>query len=178
MSDDVVVSFTVNGAPYDLDLPPRRLLSDALRHDLRLTGTHVGCEHGALLGATASGELYGPEPVRGLPAVRGTFERMSALLEARNLTRVFGSEPQTNVALDHFSLTIDADVPSFTAITGESGSGKTTLARLLLGFTEPTSGEVIYRGKNLGKWADTTGWTLSPPSARPACPRRRSARGR
>ena len=47
MSDDVVrVSFTVNGAPYDLDLPPRRLLSDALRHDLRLTGTHVGCEHG------------------------------------------------------------------------------------------------------------------------------------
>jgi carbon-monoxide dehydrogenase small subunit len=47
MSDDVVrVSFTVNGAPYDLDLPARRLLSDALRHDLRLTGTHVGCEHG------------------------------------------------------------------------------------------------------------------------------------
>ena len=47
MSDEVVrVSFTVNGAPYDLDLPARRLLSDALRHDLRLTGTHVGCEHG------------------------------------------------------------------------------------------------------------------------------------
>jgi len=47
MSESLVrVSFTVNGAPYDLDLPPRRLLSDALRHDLRLTGTHVGCEHG------------------------------------------------------------------------------------------------------------------------------------
>jgi carbon-monoxide dehydrogenase small subunit len=47
MSETLVrVSFTVNGAPYDLDLPPRRLLSDALRHDLRLTGTHVGCEHG------------------------------------------------------------------------------------------------------------------------------------
>ena len=42
----VRVSFTVNGAPYDLALPARRLLSDALRHDLRLTGTHVGCEHG------------------------------------------------------------------------------------------------------------------------------------
>ena len=42
----VRVSFTVNGAPHQLDLPPRRLLSDALRHDLRLTGTHVGCEHG------------------------------------------------------------------------------------------------------------------------------------
>jgi aerobic carbon-monoxide dehydrogenase small subunit len=45
--EDVVrVAFTVNGSPYQLDLPPRRLLSDALRHDLRLTGTHVGCEHG------------------------------------------------------------------------------------------------------------------------------------
>jgi aerobic carbon-monoxide dehydrogenase small subunit len=47
MSGDLVrVSFTVNGSPYDLELDPRRLLSDALRHDLRLTGTHVGCEHG------------------------------------------------------------------------------------------------------------------------------------
>jgi carbon-monoxide dehydrogenase small subunit len=44
--DLVRVDFTVNGSPYRLDLPPRRLLSDALRHDLRLTGTHVGCEHG------------------------------------------------------------------------------------------------------------------------------------
>ena len=44
--EQVPVSFTVNGAPYDLELPARRLLSDALRHDLRLTGTHVGCEHG------------------------------------------------------------------------------------------------------------------------------------
>jgi aerobic carbon-monoxide dehydrogenase small subunit len=42
----VHVAFTVNGVRHALDLPPRRLLSDALRHDLRLTGTHVGCEHG------------------------------------------------------------------------------------------------------------------------------------
>ncbi|HET8562116.1 MAG TPA: (2Fe-2S)-binding protein [Marmoricola sp.] len=36
----------VNGTSYDLAVPARRLLSDALRHDLGLTGTHVGCEHG------------------------------------------------------------------------------------------------------------------------------------
>jgi len=42
----VSVSLFVNGHRHELDLPPRRLLSDALRHDLRLTGTHVGCEHG------------------------------------------------------------------------------------------------------------------------------------
>jgi carbon-monoxide dehydrogenase small subunit len=41
---DVVL--TVNGVPHGLSIPARRLLSDCLRHDLRLTGTHVGCEHG------------------------------------------------------------------------------------------------------------------------------------
>ncbi|HEX5563106.1 MAG TPA: (2Fe-2S)-binding protein [Nocardioidaceae bacterium] len=46
MRETVRVSLTVNGSPRDLDVEPRRLLSDALRHDLRLTGTHVGCEHG------------------------------------------------------------------------------------------------------------------------------------
>ncbi|HET9897579.1 MAG TPA: (2Fe-2S)-binding protein [Streptosporangiaceae bacterium] len=37
---------TVNGVPQTVLVPARRLLSDCLRHDLRLTGTHVGCEHG------------------------------------------------------------------------------------------------------------------------------------
>jgi aerobic carbon-monoxide dehydrogenase small subunit len=47
MSEQLVaVSLTVNGTRHELELPARRLLSDALRHDLRLTGTHVGCEHG------------------------------------------------------------------------------------------------------------------------------------
>ena len=40
------VSLQVNGVPHEARVPARRLLSDLLRHDLRLTGTHVGCEHG------------------------------------------------------------------------------------------------------------------------------------
>ena len=40
------VRLRVNGNTHDLRLPARRLLSDALRHDCDLTGTHVGCEHG------------------------------------------------------------------------------------------------------------------------------------
>jgi len=40
------ITLVVNGVPHPLTVPARRLLSDALRHDLRLTGTHVGCEHG------------------------------------------------------------------------------------------------------------------------------------
>ncbi len=38
------VSFTVNGVPRELDVEPRRLLVQAIRDDLGLTGTHVGCD--------------------------------------------------------------------------------------------------------------------------------------
>ncbi|MBM3508589.1 MAG: (2Fe-2S)-binding protein [Alphaproteobacteria bacterium] len=42
----VRVSLTVNGEQVTRDVSPRLLLSDFLRHELGLTGTHVGCEHG------------------------------------------------------------------------------------------------------------------------------------
>jgi aerobic carbon-monoxide dehydrogenase small subunit len=41
-----VVRVTVNGRGYERTIEPRMLLSDFLRHELSLTGTHVGCEHG------------------------------------------------------------------------------------------------------------------------------------
>lgn len=41
-----IVRMEVNGEPVRRRVAPRRLLSDFLRHDLGLTGTHVGCEHG------------------------------------------------------------------------------------------------------------------------------------
>jgi carbon-monoxide dehydrogenase small subunit len=40
------ITLTVNQVPYAVSVPARRLLSDAIRHDIGLTGTHVGCEHG------------------------------------------------------------------------------------------------------------------------------------
>ncbi len=40
------IALTVNGKAYQRSVEPRRLLSDFLREDLRLTGTHLGCEHG------------------------------------------------------------------------------------------------------------------------------------
>lgn len=57
----VPVHVTVNGAPYGASVPARRLLSDFLRHDLWLTGTHVGCEHGVCGACTI---LLDGEPVR------------------------------------------------------------------------------------------------------------------
>ena len=40
------ITLSVNGVRHSISVQPRRLLSDALRHDIGLTGTHVGCEHG------------------------------------------------------------------------------------------------------------------------------------
>ena len=79
---------------------------------------------------------------------------MPPLLELRNVTRVYGGggllkKRETVVALDNISFTIADDRPSITAIAGESGSGKTTLEHLLLGHLSPTSGHVLYRGKDV-----------------------------
>ena len=57
----LTVRLRVNGVARSVDVPGRRLLSDALRHDLRLTGTHVGCEHGVCGACTV---LLDGEPVR------------------------------------------------------------------------------------------------------------------
>jgi len=46
MPDPVQISVTVNGRAYRRDVEPRVHLADFLRHDLGLTGTHVGCEQG------------------------------------------------------------------------------------------------------------------------------------
>jgi len=40
------VAFTVNGKSVEVTVPVRKTLADALREDLGLTGTHLGCEHG------------------------------------------------------------------------------------------------------------------------------------
>jgi oligopeptide/dipeptide ABC transporter ATP-binding protein len=82
---------------------------------------------------------------------------MAALLEARNLRKVykkstgFFSPPDENVALNDFSFRISGEEPMFIAIAGESGSGKTTLAQMLLGFTRPSGGQVLYRGQDIHK---------------------------
>jgi carbon-monoxide dehydrogenase small subunit len=46
MSQQTSVRVRVNGETYERTVEPRLLLSDFLRHELGLTGTHVGCEHG------------------------------------------------------------------------------------------------------------------------------------
>jgi aerobic carbon-monoxide dehydrogenase small subunit len=46
MSECTEITVSVNGLSYTRSVEPRMLLTDFLRHELGLTGTHVGCEHG------------------------------------------------------------------------------------------------------------------------------------
>ncbi|MGE5145653.1 MAG: (2Fe-2S)-binding protein [Candidatus Eiseniibacteriota bacterium] len=55
------IAVTVNGVARALDVESRLLMSDCLRHQLGLTGTHVGCEHGVCGACTV---LYDGVPVR------------------------------------------------------------------------------------------------------------------
>ena len=61
MNNLFTVSVIVNDTRYERTVEPRLLLSDFLRYDLGLTGTHVGCEHGVCGACTV---LFDGAPVR------------------------------------------------------------------------------------------------------------------
>jgi peptide/nickel transport system ATP-binding protein len=77
---------------------------------------------------------------------------LANLLELRDISKVYTRgliNAHSTTALEGFSLTLKEQDPTIVTVAGESGSGKTTLAMLLLGFITPTSGQIIYRGKDI-----------------------------
>jgi peptide/nickel transport system ATP-binding protein len=73
------------------------------------------------------------------------FTNAEALLEARSVQKEFGSGRKKVCAVQGVNFTLHSG--EIISIVGESGSGKTTLARILLGLSNPTSGEILYRGQ-------------------------------
>jgi len=93
MDDRHGISVTVNGRTYRREISGRTTLADFLRHELRLTGTHIGCEHGVcgactvlldgdsvrsclMLAAQADGRQV--ETVEGLAAADGSLSPLQA----------------------------------------------------------------------------------------------------
>jgi len=77
---------------------------------------------------------------------------MSNLLEFKNVTKTYSRGLLSRVsttALNDISLKLETEQPTILTVAGESGSGKTTLAMLLLGFITPTSGQILYKGKDI-----------------------------
>jgi len=72
-------------------------------------------------------------------------DEKNIILSGKGLTKVFGFGRQKTLAVDHVDFDFyEGDVVS---LVGESGSGKTTLARLILGLTSLTEGEIYFQGK-------------------------------
>src|SRR5262245_51679060 len=79
--------------------------------------------------------------------------RDERLLSVEGLTRVFtirrGLAATRFVAVDQVSFALEAMRPEILAVAGESGSGKTTLARMILGLTEPSSGRLFFKNRDV-----------------------------
>ena len=78
------------------------------------------------------------------------------LLELKSVTKIFkigGAFSRRSIkALDSISFDMPLDKPLIMGLVGESGSGKTTLARIILGLSEPTSGEIRYKDMDILYW--------------------------
>lgn len=77
---------------------------------------------------------------------------MKTLLRLEQLCRTYTRGRQPVVAVDNVSITMQQG--DFTCIVGRSGSGKTTLAGMVAGLITPTSGHVVFCGKNLAEYTD------------------------
>lgn len=74
------------------------------------------------------------------------------IIEAKDLTKVYGSDKNNIVALNKANIKIAAG--DFISIVGPSGSGKSTLLHLLSGLDKPTTGSLIYDGKDIYGYSD------------------------
>lgn len=78
---------------------------------------------------------------------------MSALVEVKNLTKIFGSGHTAVKAVDNISLTIEAG--DIVLIMGPSGSGKTTLISMIGTLLKPTEGQIVIDDSDTAKLSDT-----------------------
>jgi putative ABC transport system ATP-binding protein len=76
-----------------------------------------------------------------------------SLIEATQLTKIYGRGEAAVTALDHVNLSVDAG--EFVAVMGPSGCGKSTLLHLLGGLDRPTSGQVHIDGHDLSTLNDS-----------------------
>ena len=103
------VTLTVNGRSVSNTVPVRKLLSDFIREDLELTGTHVGCEHGVCGACTI---LLDGEPVRSciMFAVQADGHELTTV---EGITPSEGLNPLQQAFKDHHGLQCGFCTPGF-----------------------------------------------------------------
>lgn len=71
------------------------------------------------------------------------------MLEIKDICYEVINNGEKKVILDHVSFSINDNV--LAVITGQNGSGKSTLAKIIMGIVKPTSGKILYNGKDISK---------------------------
>src|SRR5262245_3011254 len=121
---------TVNGVRRSATVEARRLLSDFLRHDLGLTGTHVGCEHGVCGCCTV---LMEGEPVRSCLMLAATAEGHD-VTTVEGLTGADGTlSPVQQAFMDCHGLQCGFCTPGFL----------TTVTAMLRANPDPSESEIL-----------------------------------
>lgn len=89
--------------------------------------------------------------------VIGLSNKEEIILETKNLTKIFATyDGKELIACDNVNLSVYKG--KTLGIVGESGSGKTTFIRMLMNLEKPTSGEILYHGKDLSKFSEKEIW--------------------
>ncbi|MEM9270259.1 MAG: ABC transporter ATP-binding protein, partial [Pseudomonadota bacterium] len=91
------------------------------------------------------GESFLGDSVGAPPVNRGQSD--VPLLEMRSVSKRYGEV----TALHPMSFALDGEVPKIISIVGQSGSGKSTMGSLMLGFNPPSTGQVMFEGKDIAR---------------------------
>ncbi|MEO1550238.1 MAG: ABC transporter ATP-binding protein [Pseudomonadota bacterium] len=91
------------------------------------------------------GDSFLGDSIGAPPVHRG--QSAAPLLEMRGVSKRYGDV----TALSPMSFALEGDVPKIISIVGQSGSGKSTLGSLMLGFNRPSTGQVMFEGKDIAR---------------------------
>ena len=138
----MLFSFTVNGNPVEVDVEPRTSLADCLRYALRLTGTHIGCEHGVCGACTV---IVDGAAVRSCLILAVQAER-SSIVTVEGLSEEDGLTPLQTAFRKHHALQCGFCTP-----------GMLTTAHALL-TDEPGADEARIRSGLSGNLCRCTGY--------------------
>ena len=136
------VAFTVNGEPVEVEVEPRTSLADCLRYALRLTGTHVGCEHGVCGACTV---IVDGAAVRSC-LMLGVQAEGSSIVTVEGLSQEDGLTPLQTAFRKHHALQCGFCTP-----------GMLTTAHALLS-EEPDADEARIRAVLSGNLCRCTGY--------------------
>ncbi|KIT17045.1 ABC transporter ATP-binding protein [Jannaschia aquimarina] len=87
------------------------------------------------------------DPKPATPAKGYATEDGTPLLELRSVSKTYGAV----TALHPMSFSLDGEEPKIISIVGQSGSGKSTMGSLMLGFNEPSTGAVLFKGHDINR---------------------------